>query len=383
MHNLAKKTFSSFCGEFLNQGACVIARLDINVPFSDGRILDETRINVAVNMLKHLHQHRLILLSHWGRPKAFTESESLKILLPTLEKKLGRNIHLANSLNDISSNHQVTLLDNIRFFREEKENDAKWASKLAGFGDVYINEAFSCSHRNHASIIGLPKHLPGFFGPAFEQEWGAIQKLRTAFEENGGVAIIGGSKISTKIGVLRQLLNWCDYVMIGGGMGNTFLAAQGMNMANSLVEHEQLDTARALLKEYGQKIKLPQDGVEIDSYTVSKLPEHAWGDVGPQTTAAWSQHIQKAQTIFWNGPVGIYEKPPLDQGSLLISKLISQTTHGAKHGSKVFSVIGGGDTLAAAKGIYCSYSSPSGGAFLDALEGGSLPGVEAITNSSP
>lgn len=367
-------SFAAFCEKELNQGATLVVRLDLNVPRHKDRILDSTRIHLAVETLRKLKNHRLVLLTHWGRPKDFEPESSLNFLIPILEKELKRPVALASQPQDVSSHQPVTLLENLRFFQGETKNDASLAKQLAQLGDVFINEAFSCSHRSHASIVGVPQYIPSYQGPAFEKEWKALATLRQRLSEGRSAALIGGSKVSTKIGVLGYLLETCDRVMIGGGMGNTFLAMLGKPMAESFFEKEGLDIAQNFWNEYSNKIALPVDGIERRTLTTTSTPQQAWGDIGPQTLEQWHGYIQEARTLFWNGPVGIYEEPPLDQGSRSLAQYLNQKGND----QNTYTVVGGGDTLAVAKGFHFSYASPSGGAFLEALEKGTLPGIEAL-----
>lgn len=372
--NKCEVSFTSFRQRILNQGACILVRLDLNVPCHNGRILDTTRLDMAVELLRSLQNHRLVLLTHWGRPKGYDEHASVAFLAPLLMQALQRPVVIAQTPEEVLPNNPVTLLENIRFFPGEISNDPAWGKTLAQLGDVFINDAFSASHRAHASITEVPNYLPSFMGPSFEKEWEAVQKLRARLQEGGAVALIGGSKVSSKIGVLECLLKWCDSVMIGGGMGNTFLAMQGVNMAESFVETDGIPIATQCWKKAGDHIVLPVDGVERKSHIVTSTPQKAWGDIGPQTLEVWRKNLARAKTVFWNGPMGVYEEPPLDQGSRSLAQFLDQ--HNRQ--PHVYSVVGGGDTLAVTGSSYFSYKSPSGGAFLEAIETGTLPGVKAL-----
>lgn len=367
-------SFASFNEHVLGKKCCVTIRLDLNVPRQGERILDETRLNVALQTLRLLSNHRLVIFTHWGRPKAYEESSSVSFLAPILSKALQRPVAVAQSPDEVSKDNPVTLLENIRFFPGETCNDPTWSQRLAALGDVFLNEAFSASHRTHASIVGIAQFIPSFMGPSFEKEWDALKALRSRLKNGQAVALIGGSKVSTKIGVLRSLIKWCDKVMIGGGMGNTFLAMQGIDMAESFFEKDGLDMARECWEEAGGSILLPIDGVEKISHEVTPTPKNAWADIGPKTLKEWYTHISKARTVFWNGPMGMYECPPLDEGSRSLARFLDQ--HNKK--PDVYSVAGGGDTLAVLNSAHFSYKSPSGGAFLEALESGTLPGLEAL-----
>lgn len=371
-------SFSSFRHHMLDQGAALLVRLDLNVPCHQGRILNEARIDRASQTLRLFKNHRLVLLTHWGRPKGYDESSSVAFLVPILSKAIHRPVAFAQMPEDVCEQNPVTLLENIRFFAGETTNDAIWIKKLSKLADVFINEAFSASHRAHGSIVGLPSVMPSFMGPVFEGEWHALKKLKNRLKEGQAVALVGGSKVSTKIGVLKNLLEQCDYVLIGGGMGNTFLAAQGKDMAQSFVENEGIPIAKDMLQKWGRRIVLPVDGVEMTSHHVTTSPRESWGDIGRQTLDVWCQYLSKARTIFWNGPMGAYEYKPLDQGSRSLAHFLD--LHNRQ--PNVYSVAGGGDTLAVIGNAYFSYASPSGGAFLEALETGSLPGIDALMTSS-
>ncbi|MFZ5898901.1 MAG: phosphoglycerate kinase [Bacillota bacterium] len=378
------------------QGKRVFVRVDFNVPIADGRVTDDTRIRAALPTIEYLRKNgaRVILASHLGRPKGKRDEKySLKPVAERLEELVGEEVMLvqdavgpeAEAAANALKPGRVMLLENIRFYPEEEKNDAEFARQLARLADIYVNDAFGTAHRSHASTAGIAAHLPAVAGFLMETELEVLTGLLTA-PRRPFVAVIGGAKISDKIGVLEQLLNKVDSLLIGGGMANTFLASQGYDMAESLVEKDGLDTARQLLEKAKEKqveFLLPVDLVvapgidspgERETVKVGEVPP-GWMalDIGGATVDLFSSRIQEAATVFWNGPMGVFEKPGFDSGTLALAKAVAKAPT---------SVVGGGDTLAALEkaGVKdrVTHASTGGGASLKFLEGKELPGVAAL-----
>ncbi|MEE8294138.1 MAG: phosphoglycerate kinase [Sphingomonadales bacterium] len=381
------------------KGKRVLVRVDLNVPMSDGKVTDLTRISAIKTTIDDLLKRgaKVILISHFGRPGGkFDPSLSLKHLIPTLEKTLGHVVTFAGDVlgntagKTINKGTGVFLLENLRFHPGEEENQSAFARQLADLGDAFVNDAFSCAHRAHASTVGIVKFLPSAVGHAMEKE---IEALEAVLEnaKHPVCAVVGGSKVSTKIALLENLIDKVDHIIIGGGMANTFLAAQGRPVGASMCEHDLKDTALkilALAKEKGVKIHLPGE------VTVAKKMakwQQAFGlstdkvekddlilDVGPRTSDAYQRVGRACKTLLWNGPLGVFEIKPFDKGTIALAKWAAKQTKSGR----LVSVAGGGDTVAALNhaGVKdkFSYVSTAGGAFLEWLEGKSLPGVEAL-----
>ncbi len=375
-------------------GKKVLVRVDFNVPLKDGKVADDTRIRAAIPTIEYLLQHGagLVLTSHLGRPKGkVVPALSLRPVADHLSALLQMEVAFAADCVGEPA-HQakaglqpggIVLLENTRFHPEEKKNDPEFARQLAAGCDLFVNDAFGSAHRAHASTVGVAKYLPAVAGLLMEKE---LKYLGQALEnpKHPFVAILGGAKISDKIGVVRNLLTKAEHVLIGGGMANTFLAAQGYDMAASLVEKDALETARALLAEAGGKIHLPQDLVIADAFSadavrktvpVGNLPA-GWMalDIGPQTVTAFGRLIREAAMVVWNGPMGVFELPPFAAGTFGIAKAVAE--------SDAISIVGGGDSVAAIKqsGLAdkITHLSTGGGASLEMLEGKILPGVAVL-----
>ncbi len=375
-------------------GKKVLVRVDFNVPLKDGKVADDTRIRAAIPTIEYLLQHGagLVLTSHLGRPKGkVVPALSLRPVADHLSALLQMEVAFAADCVGEPA-HQakaglqpggIVLLENTRFHPEEKKNDPEFARQLAAGCDLFVNDAFGSAHRAHASTVGVAKYLPAVAGLLMEKE---LKYLGQALEnpKHPFVAILGGAKISDKIGVVRNLLTKAEHVLIGGGMANTFLAAQGYAMAASLVEKDALETARALLAEAGGKIHLPQDLVIADAFSadaaretvpVGDLPA-GWMalDIGPQTVTAFGRLIREAAMVVWNGPMGVFELPPFAAGTFGIAKAVAE--------SDAISIVGGGDSVAAIKqsGLAdkITHLSTGGGASLEMLEGKILPGVAVL-----
>ena len=385
------------------RGRRVLLRADLNVPMKDGRVADATRIERLAPTIRELAGKgaRVVVLSHFGRPDGKrVASMSLAPLAPALAASLGgAGVAFADDCIGASAqalvgalrDGEVGLLENLRFHREEEANDPGFARALAALGDLYVNDAFSAAHRAHASTSALASLLPAAAGRLMQAE---LDALGRALESPARplVAIVGGAKVSTKLELLGNLLARVDVLVIGGGMANTFLFAQGVEVGRSLCERDLADTARRIAADAtkrGKRILLPLDamvapaldrGGEARSVDIAAVPADAMIlDVGAWTVAAIGAALSAARTLVWNGPLGAFEHPPFDQATVLVARDVARLT---KAGTLV-SVAGGGDTVAALAhaGVEdsLSYVSTAGGAFLEWLEGKTLPGVAALT----
>lgn len=387
-------------------GRVVLVRVDLNVPMQDGEITDSTRIDRVVDSLRDLSAGgaKVVVLSHFGRPKGeYQESMSLEPLQAALAKAL-RGIDVGfvdncigpkveKAIKSLRYGH-ILLTENLRFHDGEEANDPSFAAKLADLGDIFVNDAFSCSHREHASIVGIAEHLPAVAGPLMQQE---IEALSKALErpKRPVAAVIGGAKISTKLELLGNLIEKVDVMILGGGMANTFMAAQGTPIGKSLCEHEMLDTAREIMAKAEAancEIMLPIDGAiakefkeGVDPITapVELIPEDGMMlDIGPVSSEMFEDRLAECRTVLWNGPLGAFELEPFDGGTTELAIAAAEMTREGR----LLSVAGGGDTVAALanagvidkKGSQFSYISTAGGAFLEWLEGKELPGVAVL-----
>jgi phosphoglycerate kinase len=380
-------------------GKRVLVRVDFNVPIEDGKITDDTRIRAAVPTLQHILQQNpraVILMSHLGRPKGGPTPEfTLAPIAPALASQLGTEVaFVEDTVGDkvktaLESLPQggVLLVENTRFYKGEEKNDAELAKQMAELGDIFVNDAFGTAHRAHASNVGVSSHLPAYSGLLMEKE---IDYLATALEspQRPFIAILGGAKVSDKIAVIEALLGKCDKLLIGGGMANTFLAAQGYAMGKSLVEQDAIDTAKDLLSKGGDKLVLPTDAVIGDKFEdsantqtieVSAGVPDGWAiyDIGPDTVRRFTELLNGAKTVVWNGPMGVFEMSNFAKGTFAVAQALANET-----GKGAVTIIGGGDSVAAVEqsGLAdkITHISTGGGASLEMLEGKELPGVAAI-----
>ncbi|GAP18560.1 phosphoglycerate kinase [Levilinea saccharolytica] len=376
------------------RGKRVLVRVDFNVPVKEGKVGDDTRIRAALPTIEYLVNQgaAVILCSHLGRPKGGPEAKySLKPVAEYLGGLMGKPVAFAEDCIGPTAEAaaqalkagEVLVLENTRFYAEEEKNDPEMARKLASLAEIFVNDAFGTAHRAHASTEGVTHHLPAVAGFLLEKE---IQYLGQAVAEpkRPFVAILGGAKISDKIGVIRNLLTKADQVLIGGGMANTFFKAQGYPVADSLVQDEALDLARDLLAAGSDKLRLPVDMVIADAFEAEAqhktLPTgpvpDGWRilDIGPETVENYARVIAQAGTVVWNGPMGVFEFPAFAVGTVGIAKAVAA--------SAAISVIGGGESVAAIQqsGLadQITHISTGGGASLEMLEGLVLPGVAAL-----
>lgn len=383
----------------------VLLRVDLNVPMENGRVTDATRIARILPTIREIADRggKVVLLAHYGRPKGVDPDQSLKPVAPALAEHLGRPVGFAaDCVGDAAQAAvgamrpgDVLLLENTRFHKGEEKNDPLFARSLALNGDIWVNDAFSAAHRAHASTEGLGHILPAFAGRTMQAELDALSKALER-PKRPVAAIVGGAKVSTKLDLLGNLSARVDMLVIGGGMANTFLAAQGKAVGKSLCEHDLLDTARSIMAEAakrGCRIVLPVDAVvakEFKAHAASRVvPVDAIGademilDIGPKSVLHVTGKLAGAKTILWNGPFGAFELPPFDAGTVVVAKAVADMT--AK--GHAVSVAGGGDTVAALNhagvGEKFTYVSTAGGAFLEWLEGKVLPGVEVLRAVAP
>jgi phosphoglycerate kinase len=376
-------------------GKRVLVREDLNVPLAKGAIADDSRIKAAVPTLEHLAERdaRVIVMSHLGRPKGVDPALSLRPVAAALSKELGREVRFAEDcVGDVARravgglrDGEVLLLENVRFHPEDEANDPEFARRLAALGEIFVNDAFAASHRAHASVVGVAKHLPAYAGELMLAELTALHKALDD-PKRPLVAVVGGAKVSTKVGVLTHLLEKVDALLIGGAMANTFFRAQGYPTGAGLVEESALKDAMEVEKKGGKKLVLPKDlvcarrmdaGQEVKTVRANAV-EPGWMalDIGPESVALFAKHIASAATIVWNGPMGVAEIPDFAKGTHAVGQAVV--------GSGAYSLVGGGDTVAAIDSLGLSgfsHVSTGGGATLEYLEGKELPGVAILKDA--
>jgi phosphoglycerate kinase len=383
-------------------GKRVFLRADLNVPLDDGRITDDTRIRASLPTIVYLLERgaAVILASHLGRPKGkVNDALRLKPVADRLSQLLGRPVRMTGDALgpgvqvavDKLRPGDLLMLENLRFHGEEEANDPKFAAALADLADLYVDDAFGAAHRAHASTEGITHHLPSVAGLLMEREVDALSRLLKR-PPKPFHAVIGGAKVSGKLEVLDALLARSQAVLVGGGMANTFLAAKGLNLGASLVETDQLTAAQRIMTEARRKrvrFMLPTDAViapqvhhraKTRTVPVAEVPKDQMiVDVGPETVAAYTEQLGKARTVFWNGPMGIFEIRQFAEGTNAIARYLAERT-----GAGVITIVGGGDSVAAIEQLGLSdkitHVSTGGGASLEFIEGKELPGVAALTD---
>lgn len=400
---MSKKTLANLSSSDL-AGKRALVRVDFNVPLDEGgNITDDTRIRAALPTIQDLMQKgaKVILVSHFGRPKGVDDKLRLTPVAKRLSESLGQEVikcddsigeEVANKVAAMQ-NGQVLLLENVRFYPEEEKNDAQFAQKLAANADLYVNDAFGTAHRAHASTEGVTHYLsPNVAGYLIEKE---LQYLQSAIEnpQRPLAAIIGGSKVSSKIGVIETLLDKCDKLLLGGGMIFTFYKARGLNVGKSLVEEDKLELAKSLeakAKERGVDLLLPTDVVVADKFaadanaqtvSVDNIPSDGMGlDIGPDSIKTFQNALAQCKSVIWNGPMGVFEFDKFAAGTEAIARTLAELTH-----QGVTTIIGGGDSVAAVEKVgvaeQMSHISTGGGASLELLEGKELPGIAALDDA--
>ena len=385
------------------RGKKVFLRADLNVPIDDGRITDDTRIRASLPTIIYLLERgaAVILASHLGRPKGkVNDALRLKPVADRLSQLLGRPVRMTGDALgpgvqvavDKLRPGDLLLLENLRFHAAEEENSPEFAESLAKFADLYVDDAFGSAHRAHASTEGITHFLPSVAGLLLEREVDALSRILEK-PAKPFHTIIGGAKVSGKIEVLEALLSRCQAILVGGGMANTFLAAKGHALGKSLVETEQIENAERIMVEARRKrvrFMLPTDAVvaaqihprsQREVVGIDAVPKD-WSvvDIGPDTVAAYTEHLGKANTIFWNGPMGVFEIQAFAEGTNAIARYVADRTR-----KGVVTIVGGGDSVAAVEGLglgsKMTHVSTGGGASLEFVEGKKLPGVEALLDA--
>ena len=384
------------------KGKKVLLRVDLNVPMKNGAITETSRIEKILPIIKLLikKEAKIIILSHIGRPKGKVVKEmSLEPISKKLSQYLNKNVLFnknkidENTISEINkiSNGSIIMLENIRFNEGEETNNEEFSKKLSNLGDIYINDAFSCSHRAHASIEGIPKYLPSYFGLQIIEEINALERITSEIKKPITL-IIGGSKISTKIKIIKNLIKKFDNIIIVGGMANTILKHTGLKIGKSICENNFEDSIKEILEnsnKYNCKITCPVDVVVSKNLEdmgknkdINEIDDDEMIlDIGPKTISSIQKTIKASNTVLWNGPAGYFENPNFQKGTKEILEIIAQKTQN----DKIFSVAGGGETVAAInmfkKLNSFTFVSTAGGAFLEYLEGKNLPGIKALNQN--
>ncbi|MCK1994395.1 phosphoglycerate kinase [Peribacillus muralis] len=382
------------------KGKRVFCRVDFNVPMQDGKISDDTRIKAALPTISHLTEQgaKVILASHLGRPKGqVVEELRLAPVAERLSELSGKDVKKAEeaygesvqSIINNMENGEILLLENVRFYPGEEKNDPELAKSFAALADVYVNDAFGAAHRAHASTEGIAHHLPAVSGLLMEKELAVLGKALSN-PERPFTAIIGGAKVKDKIGVIKNLLENVDHLIIGGGLGYTFIKAQGHEIGNSLLEEDKIELAKSFIesaKEKGVKLHLPIDAVvtaefspdaDTEVVNIDSIPKEKMAlDIGPKTSELYADVIKGSKLVIWNGPMGVFEFDKFANGT----KTVAQALADAKD---TYSIVGGGDSAAAAEKFglaeKMSHISTGGGASLEFMEGKELPGVVALND---
>lgn len=374
-------------------GKRVLVREDLNVPMAKGRITDDARIRAALPTIQHLVRRgaMVIVMSHLGRPRGVEPDLSLRPVALDLAKRLDREVHFAEDSVGQAARvavgrmlpGSIVMLENVRFHPEDEANDPEFARRLATLGEIYVNDAFAASHRAHASVVGVAKYLPAYAGELMEAELAALHQALDA-PRRPLVAVVGGAKVSTKVGVLKNLLPKVDSLLIGGAMANTFFRAAGYPTGTGLVEETALDAAKEVAAAGGDKLVLPidlacarqvEEGQPLRVMPADRV-EAGWAavDIGPKTVEMFGKRVTVAGSIVWNGPMGIFEIPDFADGTRAMGEAIAS--------SAAYTLVGGGDTVAAVDALGLtgrfSHVSTGGGATLEYLEGKELPGVAVL-----